>query len=781
MAVSALHAGRTRTWEQTRYEDFQKGTSKGVAIRSDGALELAPSFRTVSTTPSTYIWAAASDAQGNVYAAAGAPARVYRITPAGQTTVIFEPQELQVQSLAIAPEGVIYAATSPDGKVYRIERKAGAAPPAKQAESQAKDKPAEAEPARTVTRDESYTSSVFFDPKTKYIWHLALDPEGRLYVATGDAGQIFRVTPSGQSSVFFKSDEAHIRVLAFDRGGNVIAGSDGSGLVYRISPAGEGFVLYSAPKKEITALAVDDAGNIYAAGAGEKRAGASSMSAASFNLGITTMPQPMPPAQGGIQVQTTPAQPQPAVAPMPMLGMTSTGSEVYVIAPDGSPRRMWQSREDLVYALAFDRRKRLLAGTGNKGRIFAIDRNGDFTDLVKASATQITAFAWGPEGGLYAASSNLGKVFALGASAASDGSFDSDVFDAQNFSTWGRVEVRGSGRYEIYTRSGNVDNPDRHWSEWKKLDDGGATGSPQARFLQWRAVLQPGDSPAELRSIRVHYLAKNVAPVIDDVAAAAGVRFQSIPRMQQNESASLNVSAGGQQQQQQPVQQPRFEMVPPAMRDRGSISARWSARDENEDDLTYSLYYRGDGESRWKLLAENLTDKYYTWDAGLLPDGGYTVRVVASDAPSNALDAALTSERESQRFEVDNIPPAIQDLTATLEAGGIRVSFRSTDSFSVISRAEYSVNAGEWQSVRPVGDVSDSRSEQYAFLIPLKSGVPPPPPAQTAQQKRSRRARQTDATAAETADPAQDQQEYVVVVRVYDRFENMSAAKTVVR
>src|SRR6185437_9170022 len=107
------------------------------------------------------------------------------------------------------------------------------------------------------------------------IWDLLLDPAGNLYVATGDHGEIFRVTPQGEHSLFFKSDEEHIRTLALDKNGNVIAGSDGSGLIYRISPSGEAFVLYSAPKKEITALAVDHEGNIYAAGAGEKTAGAS--------------------------------------------------------------------------------------------------------------------------------------------------------------------------------------------------------------------------------------------------------------------------------------------------------------------------------------------------------------------------------------------------------------------------------------------------------------------------------------------------------------------------
>ena len=125
-------------------------------------------------------------------------------------------------------------------------------------------------PRTSVAVDSSYSASVFFDPKTKYIWALALDREGRLYIGTGDRGEIFRVDRSGNGSLFFKSDEAQIRALDFDNSGNLIAGTDGSGLIYRISPQGEGFVLYSAPKKEITALAVDGQGNIYACRSGRE-------------------------------------------------------------------------------------------------------------------------------------------------------------------------------------------------------------------------------------------------------------------------------------------------------------------------------------------------------------------------------------------------------------------------------------------------------------------------------------------------------------------------------
>ena len=118
-----LLAEGTLTWEQSKFDELSKGTAQGVAIRSSGGLELAPAFKALATTPSAYIWAIASDPQGNLYAAAGGPARVYRITPEGKSTTIFEPEELQVQALAVGKDGAIYAATNPDGKVYKIERK----------------------------------------------------------------------------------------------------------------------------------------------------------------------------------------------------------------------------------------------------------------------------------------------------------------------------------------------------------------------------------------------------------------------------------------------------------------------------------------------------------------------------------------------------------------------------------------------------------------------------------------------------------------------------------
>jgi sugar lactone lactonase YvrE len=759
LLATAAFAQGTRTWVQSNFDDFERGTSKGIAIRSDGYIELAPAFRAIATTQSTFLWSIASDDRGNVFAAAGAPSRVYRITPEGRSTVVLAPAELQVQALVADKSGVIYAATSPDGRVYRIAPKAAATP---KSSKETKSEPPAAAPAANpqenrpnVALDPDYTSSVYFEPKTKYIWALALDADGRLYVATGDHGEIFRVNRDGTSSLFFRSDEAHIRAIAFDPHGNLIAGSDGSGLIYRISPNGEAFVLYSAPKKEITALAIDAQGYIYAAAAGDKRP--SAIPPATF----APQPQPAQPAAVSakptlqLSQSSTPA-PQPQQQQIPVPGLGATGSEVYRIAPDGSPKRLWSSRDDLVYALAFDGNGHLIAGTGNKGKIYAIGVNGDFTDLLKASANQVVGFAPAPKG-LYIATSNLGKIFLVDSAPVPEGAFESDVFDAHNFSRWGRAVLLARGNVELFARSGNVDNPDRNWSNWNKVDlqKDPTLQVPAARYVQWRAVLHAGNPAPQVNSVTINYLPKNVAPEVDEVSVIVGSRYLATPR---SIAETLNNP------------QPANPNLPNTATDRGFISINWRAHDENDDQLSYSIYYRGDNETRWKLLKDNLADRFYSFESSLLPDGGYEIQIVASDSPSVSPENALTGSRTSPRFEVDSTPPVVTNLAATQEGDTLHITFTATDSFSPIRRAEYSVDAGDWQFVAPVGELSDAKTENYDLTIPVPNSNAT---TTTQPEARTRGKKQPP--------PNTAVEEHVVVVRVYDQFDNMGSAKVVVR
>jgi hypothetical protein len=192
-----------------------------------------------------------------------------------------------------------------------------------------------------------------------------------------------------------------------------------------------------------------------------------------------------------------------------------------------------------------------------------------------------------------------------------------------------------------------------------------------------------------------------------------------------------------------PAQPTRFEAPPQGYAQKGWQSVLWGAHDDNDDDLTYTIYFRGEGEKAWRLLKDRVDSKYCSWDTSSLPDGAYYLKIVASDAPSNPLDEALTASRESDRFEVDNTPPDILNLQAAVMGNSAQVHFDARDPASVLGRADWSLDGGDWRMVLPAGRLSDARQESYAFALrDLAPG------------------------------------EHTVAVRVSDQFDNQAAAKT---
>jgi sugar lactone lactonase YvrE len=182
-------------------------------------------------------------------------------------------------------------------------------------------------------------SEVFYDPKCKYIGAMVFGPHGDLFVATGDHGEVHRVSPDGKGAVFFKSDETHVRSLTLDGKGNLIAGTEPGGLVLRISPAGEGFVLYDMAKREITAVAVAKDGSVYAAGVGSPSAAPSGKSSRRATGCRDRAAYSEPCAPGG-DVATRATEPA-----LPTAG-------VYRIL-DGHPQKDF-SAQGIVYAIGFE-------------------------------------------------------------------------------------------------------------------------------------------------------------------------------------------------------------------------------------------------------------------------------------------------------------------------------------------------------------------------------------------------------------------------------------------
>ena len=742
-------AQQTHLWTQSRIDEFEKGTPQGVALTSDGHLREGPALTEVATTPSTFVWSVVADKAGATYLGTASPATVLRIGKDGKAFTLFETKDLSVQVVRLAPDGkYLYAATLPSGKVYRLQADAttklddgnatvvfdAAAPNAEKTGADAT-KQGDGKSTEKTNTEKS---------NSHYIWDLTFDAAGRLYIATGGPGAVYRVDPAkpgDKPELFFKSDEEHIRCLAWDKKGNLIAGSDGSGLVYRIGPQGKGYVLFEAPKREITAVAVGANGTIYAASVGDK----------SHN------PLPPLPVQGVGSVTITIVQPASLQAANASTALPE-GTEIYALDPalEGSaqaPRKLWAGKDEIVYALAA-RPDGLLAISGNQGRVFRIADNGAYADVAHLDAQQGLSLAVA-EDGVLIGSGNTGKLFRLGA-ANEKHEYASDVLDAGALARFGRVEVEpGSTGFDLLTRTGNVEHPVRGWSDWQPLADG-AVASPPGRFLQWKAALSAGGT---VGSVGVNYLPVNSAPVVDEMVVVPGARVnpQTLAQNQPGNQSAMSIAFPSSNQTNAITFDSGATAALPAVKDRTAITVRWAAHDDNGDDLVFSLYLRGDGETVWRLLKDGITDKAYSFDATLIPDGGYQIKVVASDAPSHTPADALTGAKVSERFEVDTTPPVISGLQAPEAeaecthapcAKPVLLTFDAEDAVSPIAHAEYSIDAGPWQFIAPVGGLSDSRREHYTLRIP----------ASALQGKGS---------------------EHLITVRAYDRYDNVGVSKTV--
>src|SRR6266852_8152601 len=532
LSLSPSFAEHTRRWRQSTYDEFLKGSAHGVAVRSDGRLELAPKFTLLADADASYLWSLRLDPKGTLYAAGGSPSKVFRFDSNGKPAVVFDSTDLSAQAIAFDSKGALYVGTSPDGKVYRVSA--------------------------------SGEKSVFFDPKTKYIWDLAFSPDGILYVATGDKGQVFAVAPDGKGELFYSSDEAHIRVLAFDTNGSLLAGTEPSGRILRISQISsktsakdskvsaaaktEGFVLYETSKREVTSLAVSADGTIYVSAIGEKpRTGQPPTAIISTPQGTTTI------TTGGV---VTPGQVQPQQTFVPFPSLLS--SSIYRISADGAPEELWSSREEVVYSLGLASDGRLLAGTGNNGALLAVDGHGVFAHLAKSGSAQITGIARNSTGKIFLCTANPGKVYSVGPEYEAEGTFESRSFDAQLFSQWGRLEwwsptpataAKSSAqsndpRLEFFVRSGNTEDPGREWSRWygPYAKSGSAMEAPSARFVQWKAIIHDGRPGDGIDWVSLAYLPRNVAPVIDGIALQdPGVRAQSQAGISSNQPTPVTL------------------------------------------------------------------------------------------------------------------------------------------------------------------------------------------------------------------------------------------------
>lgn len=668
-------------WEVNTRGEFLQGEARGVSITDTGAIVLAPKLTEVFNSQQSYVWSSAIDASGNVYLGTGNDGKIFK-SVGGKGSLLTDLAELDVTALAVGRDGALFAGTSPDGKVYRI--------------------------------DASGKAEVYFDSNDKYIWSLAVLADGSLAVGTGENGKIYKVKTANaapESSLLFDSSDTHIISLAADKNGNLYAGTDSNGLVLRISPDGKVFALLDAPLREIHEISVAPDGSIYALALSDS-------ASASRPNPATVTGQAADGTNVVVSVTSTEITASPEQPAKSRYDLTTAKSAVYKISADGSNEVVWSSAAVTGFSvLANPRGNGVYIGTSDKGRIYSVTDDGRETLLLQSNEGQISTLkAGGSE--IYATSSNQGKLYRFGAETVAEGNYESAVRDARNSALWGRIWWRSSGSVQIQTRSGNTQKPDETWSDWTAFSanpSGTQITSPKARFIQWRAVLR---GSAALNEVSVSYLANNIAPEVlsiqifpTNLALLANPQIIIDPNI---EASGIDPTLFG--------LPPMMSTPPRRVYQRAARALQWTAEDRNSDKLEYAVYYRGLNEQNFKLLRDNLRDNFFTLDGSALADGRYVFKIVARDTPSNPLNQALSGERISEPISIDNSPPEVTALgTPQIAADKVRVSFEASDTASFINRAEYSVDGGEWQTVYADDGISDSAKERYTFDVPLKN------------------------------------------------------------
>jgi len=730
-AAPAASATGVKIFRTQSQRAFLAGNLEGIGVDPLGRLRLADRVERLTAIAEPFLLSAAVHPEGWVVGTGNA-GRVLLVRRDGSVEELFATPEPEVFAVHADPDGTVWAASSPGGKLYRRAPEGGEA-------------------------------EVYYEPGETYVWAIERSADGDLLLATGTQGRLHRVGGEGEGEVVYDSDDTHLRALAVLPDGEVMVGTAGEGLVQAVAPGGSApwkvRTLYDADAPEIVAFAVAPDGTRYAAAVASEASlvdlSAAPSSASRGDGGDDDEKDEEDGSDGSVVITVTPSGP---IGPSPpRAGRRSSGgprSEVLAITPAGVVSRLVELDGDTVFDLLWHR-GRLWVGTGLEGKLFAW--NGSQLVLEKdVDERQVVALLPDEPGPAFA-TTNAAALFRGTGSTEREGVYTSAALDADQLARFGtfrwRGEVPRGGGLAFSFRTGISAEPDRTWTDWSEWSaparggaDGGEVGLgelPRGRYAQWRARFETGgggggESPL-LYGVELTYRQENLQPqierleVLDPGEILVPANFN--PGSQVFEPAS-------------PSRERIFTTLEPSSRDGdgrlkslwkpGFRSLRWEAEDDNDDELVYRLSFRpaGDGvedgadgtaggtgaaaaaADGWMEMADELEETHYSFDSRVLPDGVYRFRLEASDRPENPPGEALTVERLSEPVVVDHSPPR---LAAVERAGADRLRVRVEDALSPLREVRVSIDAGEWRDVRPDDGLLDGRGESFTFAAPAGS------------------------------------------------------------
>lgn len=618
---------------------FQKGEFSKTRLDHQGRLHLGPASTVILGPQREYYLCFDIAEDGTMLLGCGHGAEVFSFSGKdSQPVSIFKSEEPDVHAVLRHRSGAILVATGPSGKLYKI--------------------------------DDKGTSSILFDPRERFIWDLVEDRDGSILVAVGGSGGVYRVGLDGKAGKVFETEDPHITTLHLSADNTLYAGSGERGIVYLITK-NKTRVLFDSPYREIRGISSDSKGNVYFA---------------ATHLDAPTDRKTEAEREGIRKI------------PVKLPQESELRSVIYRYHPNSNIEEIFSLKNETIHDLDHDQKsQQLLVATGNSGRVFQVQPNGEYAIIFESDAAQVYRIsARGP--GVTMITNNSAGIVQLDDNNSTSGVYVSDIFDLGIQSRIGKLYWQDSkpegAQVAVSIRAGNSSRPDSTWTAWLPpflQGDGASTNLSAYRFVQCKVSLNASGSGKEpvLEQLHFYYLQDNLSPRIN------AVQISSQPQAKENGPTKGEDKNGNDETRSTPR----------------NLTISWSCQDPNDDPLSFTLLLNPLGSEQWFPFKSDLSQRSVQIPSGLFQDGRYRVKVIASDALTNPPNLAKQAEIVSTVFTIDATPPLISQYSAD----NSRIRFTVEDEVSTVSLLQFSWNGDHWYPLFPDDLISDSRKETYTL------------------------------------------------------------------